>query len=126
VFRVVFMLMLLGVAVAIVTWAVRDLFVRSRRGAAERDLERRALERERDAQRLPGGARSNPIDIATPSVVEPIAGAEKCLRCAGDLRLEEHSAETHDGERLRVARMKCVRCGAARELFFRLQAPQLH
>lgn len=119
------MLTLLGVAVAILGRAIRDLVRTRRRGAAALEVDRRLFEREQDARRLPGGTRENPIDIETPSVVEPIAGREKCLRCAGDLRLEEHAAETHDGDRLRVARMKCAQCGRDRELFFRLRA-RLH
>jgi hypothetical protein len=124
--RLIFVLALLAVAIAVIGRALRDLVIESRRGVVERDLERRALERERDARCLPGGTRDNPIDIETPSVVEPMAGEQKCLRCASNLRLEEHAAERHDGDRLRIARMKCVQCGKPRELFFRLQAPRLH
>lgn len=124
--RLIFMLALLAVALTVIGRAFRDLVLKSRRVVVERDLERRLLEREQDARRLPGGTRDNPIDIETPSVVEPMAGAQKCLRCASDLRLEEHAAEMHDGDRLRIARMKCIQCGKRRQLFFRLQAPRLH
>jgi hypothetical protein len=122
------LLLLIPLAVAIVIFAtvVRDLVRRARRRASVKDLDERFAGRQVDAGRLAGGAPEHPIEIETPALVEPMATAEKCLRCGGDLHLLEHSAERRGEDRLRVADMKCPRCGTGRRLFFRLPVQRLH
>ena len=91
---------------------------------------RRAAQRQhvRDLDRLarlgPGGAPDHPIEIDSPPVVDIMAEARPCPLCDGSLRLIEHAAETIDGQRLRVARVRCTSCGIAREIYFRL--PLVH
>ena len=75
---------------------------------------------ERLARLAPGGAPDRPIAIASPAQLEPMVQAMPCPLCQGALGLEEHAAETHDGTRLRVARLRCVECGVRREVYFRL------
>ena len=84
-----------------------------------RDLERLAL-------MAPGGAPSNPIEIDTPPLVEVTVAAMVCPLCRGTLRLDEHAAETIDGDRLRVAHLACTSCGVGRAIYFRLRAPLLN
>lgn len=48
--------------------------------------------------------------------------AMTCLRCEGPNRLVEHTAATVDGERLRLVCLACSRCGAKREVWFRIAA----
>jgi len=124
--RWLILLIPLAVAVAIFATVVRDLLRRARRRASANDLDERFAKREADAHLLPGGAAENPIDIETPALVEPTATAENCLRCGGDLHLLEHSAERRGDDRLRVADMKCPRCGTGRRLYFRLHQDRLH
>ena len=86
----------------------------------------RAAQRQhvRDLDRLarlaPGGAPDRPIEVDTPPLVDLKAEASPCPLCGGSLRLNEHAAETIAGERLRVARVRCTRCGIARAIYFRL------
>ena len=78
----------------------------------------------RDLERLAGhaagGSPRRPIDVEAPTQVEPIAQGTSCPLCEGGLRPREPRAETHDGIRLRVAHVRCARCGTARALYFRL------
>jgi len=93
---------------------------------------RRAAQRQhvRDLDRLarlaPGGAPDRPIEVDTPAVVDVMAEARRCPLCDGPLHLVQHTAETIDGERLRVAHVKCASCGVPRAIYFRLQAPLLN
>jgi hypothetical protein len=96
-------------------------------------LSPRALRRERDrvtvklarnVERLyrvsPGGAPDHPIPLQAASQVETHATANPCPLCQGLLRLDDHSAETIKGSRLRVAHVSCASCGARRALYFRI------
>jgi RNase P subunit RPR2 len=75
------------------------------------------------AQLEAGGDPHRPIGVESASQVEPAALSNACLRCDGPLRLEEHAAVVVDGQRLRVARLVCSRCGARRQIWFRLDRP---
>ena len=81
----------------------------------------------RDLDRLarlqPGGAPERPLVIESPALVEVVAGAVPCPLCGGTLRLDEHTAETVEGVRLRVAYLACTLCGTKRQRYFRLVAP---
>jgi len=81
---------------------------------------------ERVARLATGGAPDRPQEVEAPSQVEPIAEAAVCPLCNGALRLENHAAETHDGNRLRVAHVRCTSCGVARALYFRLAGSALN
>jgi hypothetical protein len=100
--------------------AKRKLSPRAERRAQARAAEKVARDRERLARLEAGGAPERPIDVESPSQVEPHALGMPCLRCDGPNRLEDHAAVTVRDERLRVARMTCARCRARREVWFRL------
>jgi hypothetical protein len=104
--------------------AKKKLPARAERRSRERALDKLARDRERLAYLEPGGDRARPIEVESASQVEPHALALACLRCDAPVRLEEHAAIVVDGDRLRVARLACSRCGARREVWFRL-APRL-
>jgi ribosomal protein S27AE len=116
----------LVVAAWIFVSVARDLVRHRRKALANRRIEEDRERRERDAGRLPGGAAENPIDVETPALVEPMAHAERCLRCASHLHLAEHAAERRGADRLRLAHLRCPRCGATRTLYFRLSDRILH
>jgi hypothetical protein len=97
--------------------------------------ERRANDRAqvkigKDLERLwklgPGGAPERPIAITSPSEVEALARSTRCPICQGELRVEEHAAETLASTRLRVAHVACVICRARRSIYFQLRATTLN
>ncbi len=98
------------------------LFRMAKRARAERrEAERRAEKLARSRLKLsalePGGAPDRPIDVSSASVIEPHATSLPCPACgASGVRLEEHAAE----QGLRVARVRCARCGTARAIWFRI------
>jgi hypothetical protein len=104
--------------------ARKKLSPRAERRKDARAAERMVRDRERLARLEPGGDADRPIEVESASQVEPHALAMACLRCQGVNRLGEHAAEVVRGERLRVVRMGCPRCGAARQVWFRI-APRL-
>ncbi len=90
---------------------------RSQRQKLERILEAR----ERLFQLAPGGAPDNPIVVGSASLGEARATSLRCPRCdVPSLRVEEHTADTVRGVRLRTLRMRCARCGRERRLWFKL------
>jgi len=95
---------------------------RERRQRA-RDAAKGVRDRERLARLSPGGAPERPIVVPSASVVETHARAATCPLCEGPLRVDEHTAETVSGVALRAAHVTCTRCGAARQIWFRLQPP---
>jgi hypothetical protein len=97
---------------------------RTERRAAAHAAEKLAHDRERLAAREAGGTPAHPVELESASQVEPHALSLACLRCNGPNRLDEHAAVSVDGARLRVARLRCSRCGARRDVWFRL-APTL-
>ena len=96
---------------------------RASRGLARR---RHVRDLERLAGLAPGGAPDRPIEIDTPAVVDVMAEARRCPLCEGTLHLQQHTAETIAGDRLRVAHVKCASCGIARAFYFRLTARVLN
>jgi hypothetical protein len=92
--------------------------------AVRRERDREAGKLTRDLERLallePGGSPARAIELASASQVEVAARAIPCPRCRGELRVEEHTAETVESLRLRVARVACIECRARRSLYFRL------
>ena len=89
----------------------------SRRPALERPPVRPPLP---PAASLPGGDPLRPILVESPSVIERHAERWPCPVCDGGVRCEQHRAEQIGERRLRVARVRCPRCGFARDLYFEL------
>ena len=98
----------------------------------KRERVRRLAQRQhvRDLARLaelaPGGAPDRPLEVDTPPLVDVMAEAIPCPLCGGSLHLVEHAAETIDGVRLRVARVRCSACGVGRAIYFRLRETTLN
>lgn len=118
--RAVLFLLVLGVAVALL---LRELAGEARRRVRRHELEAQAQARQKAATTEHGGSPEDPILVPSPSVVEAEATRHRCPRCASEMRLVEHAAETRGEVRLRVARLSCPACAAVRELFFQIGLP---
>ncbi|AKT36572.1 hypothetical protein [Chondromyces crocatus] len=106
--------------------AKKKLSTRSARRAGERAAVKLTQDLDKLARLEPGGSPERPLPLESASQVEVTARGKPCPLCRGELRLEEHAAESIRGARLRVARMMCVACGGRRELWFRLSAEMLN
>jgi hypothetical protein len=95
----------------------------ARMSAREADKLLRNLEKL--ASLAPGGTPGHPILVTSPSEVETEARGKACPVCSGELRVEEHVAETIGGARLRIARVVCVACGRRRSIYFQLRGTLL-
>jgi hypothetical protein len=73
------------------------------------------------AQQLPGGDPSRAIAVESPAVIERHAERWPCPVCGSAVRCPSHRAEQLAGRRLRVAEVRCVRCGFARDVYFVLR-----
>ncbi len=82
-----------------------------------------ASDREKLAALEPGGTAERPIDVVSSPVIDIRAKAMPCLRCQGEVNLEEQTAEMVDGKSLRLAHLTCVRCGSKRKVWFRITSP---
>lgn len=102
------------------------LRARASRRRAEREEEKAARQRESDARRAHGGTPELPIEIDSSAAIEARALSQPCPRCLGSRLLVSHDAEVVDGERLRVARLHCPRCGTEQRTWFRIAANMLH
>lgn len=113
-------LILLALALAFVAWLARGLM-----GDIRRALKRRAPDEpdELPPSALAGGRPDHPIDVRSPAVVESRAVDGGCRACGATLRVTRHTAETIDGQRLRVAHVKCVHCETRDQVYFRIVAP---
>jgi DNA-directed RNA polymerase subunit M/transcription elongation factor TFIIS len=105
--------------------------LRTKRRRTERRTQDRARAKlARDLERLfklgAGGSPDRPIVISSPSEVEVQARGTPCPICQGELRVDEHRAETVGATRLRVAKVTCAACGAGREIYFQLRASTLN
>ena len=96
---------------------------RAERRAAERAQAKLARARGRLADLEDGGGAARPIEVESASQVEIDARARPCTRCAAEVQVVEHTAETIDGARLRLARVRCPRCGNERIYYYRLGSP---
>jgi hypothetical protein len=88
--------------------------------AEDRAREKLSRDLEKLALLAPGGAPERAIAITSPAEVEVLARSTPCPICHGELRIEEHTAETVAGARVRVARVACVVCRRKRAIYFRL------
>lgn len=95
---------------------------RAERRLAEREAAKLARARMKLAAMEHGGAQDRPIEVTSASTVEPHAASLPCAGCGETgVRVEEHVAITTDDERrLRVAHVRCPRCGARRSIYFRI------
>jgi hypothetical protein len=82
-----------------------------------------ASSRERLARLEPGGTARLPIDVESASQIEVRALGTPCLRCDGPYRLDDHTAEVIEAQRVRVVSVHCGHCGAERVFYFRVAAP---
>jgi ribosomal protein S27AE len=105
--------------------AKKQLSNNAQRRAAARAAEKLAVQREKLATLELGGSPARPIEVSSASLVDVRAKSELCLRCGGSCRLAEHTAETIDSRRLRVATVECAQCGARRAVYFRIVQPLL-
>jgi len=116
-------LLLLAVALSLF-WLGRELLKIAQRALAVREQAQAPAQLEREVRKLeqlqPGGTADTPVEIPAPSVVEAHAGNRACARCEGAVDVLDHAVLEHQGERLRVARVRCRRCGHERALYFRL------
>lgn len=101
----------------------------SKKRAARREAERKATKLARDLERLAafeiGASAERPIVVTSPAEVEVHVASARCPICGGALRLDEHAAETIDGQRVRVARVACTACGRPRAIYFQLTSARL-
>jgi hypothetical protein len=99
---------------------------RAERREADRAQQKIARDLEKLAALAPGGSPDRAIVIESPAEVEVRARATPCPVCRGELRVEEHTAETVGGARLRVARVACTFCRAKRAIYFQLAGTMLN
>jgi hypothetical protein len=93
---------------------------RTQARADDRAQQKIARDLEKLARLEEGGSPERAVLITSPSEVEVRARATPCPVCGGELRVEEHTAETHGGVRVRVARAMCTVCRRPRAIYFRL------
>jgi hypothetical protein len=94
---------------------------RTERREAARAKEKLARDREKLARLEAGGSPERPIPLESASQVEVHAGSLRCTGCDAELRVEEHLARTVGDQRLRLVHLRCPRCGARRDAWFRLE-----
>jgi hypothetical protein len=73
------------------------------------------------AETLPGGDPSRAIPVESPAVIERHAERWPCPVCRSSVKCESHRVEQIAGLRLRVADVRCPRCGFARDVYFVLR-----
>ncbi len=93
---------------------------RAVRRAQARAVEKLGTQREKLFRLEAGGAPDHPLVVESASQVEVHARSLRCVRCDGSYRVDEHLAQTLRGERLRVAKLVCLVCGARRSVYFRI------
>ncbi|APR79659.1 Hypothetical protein A7982_05006 [Minicystis rosea] len=99
---------------------------RTVRREEDRAMAKMAKDLDKLALHAPGGSPERAIEITSPSEVEVQARSTPCPICRGELRIEEHTAETIDGLRVRVAKVLCTVCRSRRSLYFRLAGTMLN
>jgi hypothetical protein len=104
----------------------KKLSAHAERRAHTRAEEKLGRTRERLARLAPGGEPNHPLDVTSASVIEPQARSMPCPKCLGPCALIEHSAETREGKRLRIAHTICKACGGRRAIYFRIAGDLLN
>jgi hypothetical protein len=67
-----------------------------------------------------GGTPGHPLEVGTPSVIEPMATSVRCPSCDEPFEVASHEAHADGHARLREARVRCRACGEERSLWFRV------
>jgi hypothetical protein len=98
----------------------KKLSAHAARRALVREREKLARDLDRLARLEAGGSPERPIEVVSPSLVEVCSRGTPCPLCGGELRVEEHVAQTIGEARLRVARVACAMCGSRRSLYFKV------
>ena len=94
--------------------------------AEDRAQQKLARDLSKLALLAPGGSPERALPIVSPAEVEVQARATRCPICQGELQVEEHTAETLAGLRVRVARVVCAVCRRKRAIYFRLAGAALN
>jgi hypothetical protein len=94
--------------------------------AEDRAREKIGKDLEKLALLGPGGSPERAIPITSPAEVEVLARSTPCPVCQGEVRCEEHAAETHGAARVRVARVFCTVCRRRRAIYFQLGGAALN
>lgn len=102
----------------------KKISARGQRRLDARELAKLVHQRQKLARLEQGGSPQNPLPVISASLVEAQAGSLPCPLCGEKLRVGEHTAETIDGARLRVAHVSCTRCGVPRSIYFRIDSAQ--
>ncbi|MEI8254301.1 MAG: hypothetical protein WCJ30_01375 [Deltaproteobacteria bacterium] len=97
---------------------------RTERRLSERDAKKLARDLERLALLERGGRPDHPIEAVSSSQVDVQARDTRCAVCESPVDVLDHTAETIDGVRLRVARLRCRQCGRERSIYFKLLSTQ--
>jgi hypothetical protein len=104
--------------------------VTKRKRTLQRAEDRARDKLSRDLSKLallgPGGSPERALPITSPAEVEVLARSTPCPVCQGEVRVEEHAAETVGPLRVRVARVVCAVCRRRRAIYFRLAAGALN
>jgi len=99
---------------------------RTLRRAAQNDVRKLGQKLDRLEVELPGGSPARPVAVASASVVEVRARAERCLACEGELIIRAHEAErgapAGHGQ-LRRVDLACASCRRPRSLWLRIEPP---
>src|SRR5262245_25091670 len=103
--------------------AKKQTRARTERRAVERGAGKLAEARMKLAALEAGGSPERPIEVTSASVVEAHAASLPCAACGEGTRVDEHLAVTLKDDRggsrsLRVARVRCTRCGVRRDIYF--------
>lgn len=101
---------------------------RTERREVERSAVKLAEARLQLASLEVGGSAARPIAVVSASLVEPQAASFGCAACGQPVRVEEHTAVTIPDpagtpRSLRIARVRCTRCGVTRDIYFRISPP---
>ena len=78
------------------------------------------------AESLAGGDPLRAILVESPAVVERHAERWPCPVCKSPVRCVQHRAEQIADRRLRVAQVRCPRCGFERDVYFELADPRVN
>jgi hypothetical protein len=106
----------------------RSQVARQKRPPRPRTLERKQRvlsEKLAEARRKlldlePGGTPAHPLEVSTPSVIEPMATSIHCPACDEPFEVESHEAHASGHARLREVRAHCRACDERRSLWFRV------
>lgn len=117
-------------AVALLALMGREIWrFATARQRAEATLEGRRAEvdaRAEEARAAPGGSPDRPLVVTSAALVEGRAKDAPCAVCGDEVRMEDHAVDAAFEPPLRVVTVRCRRCGSARPIYVRVDAPRLH